>query len=880
MCLFAAASVSAQSMPQFDFRKSETVKEWTAVHDTAPLESTPDGMRIAVVGSDPYIGGNPHDYPANTPLWITIRLKASSSGMGQIFWATAQKGTNEADSVRFPVPKKADWQEIQVPLPILGKATALRFDPPGTTGDTVTVAAFTFAPRIIFAPPKWEKPTPPALGDKPYEVTSGRVTLTHSRTQAYQYQVTVGGVPMAMGNTKPMIGYIAEKGLTWQTLDPTLAEIRRKGNTLTVTSIHNDYDGERWTITQKFAPSSQENAIFVETTVQVSAPRVALYLPIVTLLAGVGTFGGTKTQAIFPGLEYLDKDEPSSSEADIVGEGAKRQVPDTAKITIPVMAVLKSGNIIGLHWKPDADLSAVFDSPDRQFGSGGHSMGLLFPGSDGQNRQEDSLLPYRGKAILPDKPLLFRASIIGTVGADNIIPAVKQAVAIGMGFPLKPDTLDWNSYAKLTVSGWLDSAIHDGDNFRHAYPGSFPAQPAADAGMLLDYLAAYAGDAKLRERAADAAKSALKAVAPAELNSANVGHIPSPAAALVYKATMPALVTAETNARRLLTRFEADGTVPFRKSPNGLDYGRTHFARDANGLTAQVVRVQLENALFCGNQTLIAAGLERLDLLTKRFANTVPRGAQTWEVPLHTPDILASAHLLRAYTLAYELTGKPAHLEQAKYWAWTGVPFVYLVRPTKDSVGVYSTIAVLGATQWIAPNWMGLPVQWCGLVYADALYRFAQYDSTENWHKLANGITASGIQQTWQAETDKERVGLLPDSFNLRAQIRNDAAINPATVMVNALRFYNKPALYDYRVFRSHRVIVHAPGQIAKVVETKDRIELEVTCWKQGEQELLITGVKSGTNALLNGAPINAVPNDKGQWILYITGKTTITIEF
>ncbi len=287
----------------------------------------------------------------------------------------------------------------------------------------------------------------------------------------------------------------------------------------------------------------------------------------------------------------------------------------------------------------------------------------------------------------------------------------------------------------------------------------------------------------------------------------------------------------------------------------------------------------------------MVAGLEKLDALTKRFANSVPRGAQTWEVPLHMPDILASAHLLRAYTIAHELTGNPDYFVQAKYWAWTGVPFVYLTKPTTEPIGRYSTIAVLGATQWIAPNWMGLPVQWCGLVYADALYRFAALDKETDWKRIADGITESGIQQTWQIGSDKERVGLLPDSFNLHAQLRNDAAINPATLMVNALRYYGKPALYDYHIFRTYGamvnepeaafpLIVHAPGSIGKVEETEHRIKFEVNCWKPDEQELLLLGVKQGTSFTVNGAPITAAPNDKGQWILTIKGKTTISIQF
>lgn len=52
-----------------------------------------------------------------------------------------------------------------------------------------------------------------------------------------------------------------------------------------------------------------------------------------------------------------------------------------------------------------------------------------------------------------------------------------------------------------------------------------------------------------------------------------------------------------------------------------------------------------------------------------------PSLRRTTIIPLHTPDILASAHLVRAFTLGYELTGDRAFLEQAVEWEWTGVPF-------------------------------------------------------------------------------------------------------------------------------------------------------------------------------------------------------------
>ena len=181
-----------------------------------------------------------------------------------------------------------------------------------------------------------------------------------------------------------------------------------------------------------------------------------------------------------------------------------------------------------------------------------------------------------------------------------------------------------------------------------------------------------------------------------------------------------------------------------------------------------------------------------------RFRGTVPRGAQTWEVPLHTPDILASAHMVRAWTLGHELTGDVAFLEEAREWAWTGVPFVYLVSPVPGPVGAYGTVPVLGATQFIAPVWLGLPVQWCGLVYGDAIRRLARHDPGGPWLRLADGIARAGVEHTEASEKPRHE-GLLPDSFDLRAQAPNPVPINPATLFPEAIQALGEPTMLDIR---------------------------------------------------------------------------------
>ena len=70
----------------------------------------------------------------------------------------------------------------------------------------------------------------------------------------------------------------------------------------------------------------------------------------------------------------------------------------------------------------------------------------------------------------------------------------------------------------------------------------------------------------------------------------------------------------------------------------------------------------------------------------------------------------------------------------------------------------YATPPVYGATNWIAPNWMGLPVQWVGGVYAYALTRLAPHEKTLDWKHVARGILISAQQQQYP---DGPHIGLL-----------------------------------------------------------------------------------------------------------------------
>lgn len=886
----ACSAQSPQTLPAFDFTRPETVAEWQPTNHISRISHSPEGMVIEIGGYDPYTHGPVREYPGGVPLWLEIRLKSDHTGMLQIFYAAQGQGSSEARSVRRYIDS-TDWVTLKMPLPPLSARSWIRIDPPGTSGKCV-IAAMRFSARVTPAVPIWQRPhaiTTQARRSFPI-VTSGSVAVSFAEEAPGAFTVSVKGQPVAVGWNTAQVCYEASGGVDWLALAER-AECKVTGNNrrTTLTCTFTDRDGVNWRIEHIFTPNRQKDAIDVRCVVTVNRDRQVYFLPMFVLFAGARLFeetpvppltpGGDKNQALFAGLEYLEN-EPSSSEADVIGPASKRQVPDSLKITAPLMVIQANKRYVGMVWQMAEHFSALFDSPDRLLGSYGHVMGVLFPGSDGNNREEGNLLPYYPETLTANTPLVLDVTIIGGEG-DTIIPAVQQYLRL-RGLPPVPNTgLDAQGYLRLAGEGWLESKIREGNLYRHAVWPGFGPQAAGDAAVWLEWIAEHTSDRQLARRLREAAQGAISVVRREQYLFSRVSHVAYPVTPLIYGAVAEAVQAARNSARDLLRQFQPDGTVLFEPRPGGLDYARTHWERTANGLTAAVVVRLLENALVCGDKEVIRQALQRLDQL-KRFDNTVPRGAQTWEVPLHTPDILASAHLVRAYVIGYELTGNPEHLRRARYWAWTGVPFLYLINPTGQTVGPYSTIPVLGATSWQAPVWFGLPVQWCGLVYTDALYWLARLEPKAHWKTLADGMTAAGIQHTWKQD-DAERKGLLPDFYHLREQRSDGPAINPGTVQANAVRLYNLTPVYDYRVLQSSGLVVHAAGALTVQSDTKSRVRLQVKPWLKRPCYLLVNGFSRQPQVRLNGNLATLTTphqylSDGGNLILQVVGDTTVEL--
>lgn len=261
------------------------------------------------------------------------------------------------------------------------------------------------------------------------------------------------------------------------------------------------------------------------------------------------------------------------------------------------------------------------------------------------------------------------------------------------------------------------------------------------------------------------------------------------------------LAMRSARARQIMAEQKPDGSFRY-DGP----YQRGHFEDTASGYCAARAVELLEHAWLTGDAASLQAGVKALEFM-KHFRD--PRGAQTWEVPLHTPDILASAYLVQAYVRGWQLTGQRDYLDRARAWAVTGLPFVY--QWSDEPTMAYATIPVFGATGWQAPNWMGLPVQWCGYVYAYALTMLAPLDHAMDWKKIATGILTTAERMQYPSG---QFAGCEPDSFNLAEQRRNGPAINPCALVSLRLALEGKLDSLAVATGAGHRVLAPFPVTI------------------------------------------------------------------
>ena len=888
--LILAVAAFAAACPAFAQEQACTIADftgrhgWGNPHHVANVVSSEKGLSFEIDGEDPWFFGPTVEIPAvpAEPRRMAFTMACaptSRASCWQLFFAPANRPYSEKMSCRlYPVgnpPYTRFATRGAVPFNLKGPSH-FRLDPPPGSNETFMVKNLTMEwrkPLWSYAPQK----VPPLVipASTPLVLKGKEWELRHDPDRIGAFRFISRGKTVENLPEEPFV-YVDKAGKV-RTLDWSNTKMNGQVNSdggITTEAATTDADGRTWRIVRRFIPQSPEDLLVhthVETSLPTAPPKV-LHVPALTLFVDRAS-NGRKHQAMLAGVEYLD-DEPSSSTKEIRTHEHNRLIPAEYRLSAPMAVFTKDCSWLFAFWMEwskikkmgagPSQCATVFDTPDRLFKSGGHLLAFWAP-AVGPARGESELDVYEP---VPFRNLVHKV-LLKTGEGESVADALESCFKEKKLSP--PDVIDRTAALEQLAHGWLDSAIREGVKFKHAIGGHFKPGQVADAPVLMQHLASaldreQKGDKKLAARLRTTAAEVLAAVPKRYVGFTGVSHVRRPAPVLVAGDVSAYLARKDADLRSGNVTL-ASGKRIWKPQPGKPDFGATLGADHCNGYTAMALDGLLSAATWSGDEAEIAKALAIVDKVTALYHGTVPRGAQPWEMPLHTPDIMASAHLVRLYTLAYLLKPDPAYLREARHWAYGGLSMVYLVPPPFDfgadakPVGLYATCAVMGATHWVAPNWIGRPVQWCGLVYSAALWDLARIEPDDKarkfWRNIATGITVSGARQNHTA-AEPRFVGLLPDSWNIEHQSRYPIPINPGTVQENFAEYVKVP-FYSLRALAradgGAPALVHAAGEVEALAPEKGTLRCRIAAWPQTPSKVVVTRVAKPQRVLFAGVP-------------------------
>lgn len=602
------------------------------------------------------------------------------------------------------------------------------------------------------------------------------------------------------------------------------------------------------------------------------------------LLAGEESFGDRKDHALFPGIEYLERGEMSNAVKHIGGIHYNRRVPHPYKITVPLMAVEARGAVVGITWEPLKEWAkgeilpcAEFESPRRLIGADHHLLTVFAPSIPKyvSENSDYAAAPYR---LNPGDEMALTTGFFARDGEDinDVTRGYYRAYGLPTASPVAhgvEGTIDLCMKA-YTQSLWFPEKRGWKNHFGL---GQTPAPNNSFASLILAE--------SLRKR-----DPSIAAGCDIDPNAQLTSYLGT---------TMDWFSEGLLNyARSFVAKQRKDGSFPYEQAPSvtkklrelsNMTGWRDITLGDAGSTNSGIITGSLNSildiALRTGNPDLIDAGLKGLEKLNEY---TVPRGAQTWEVHMHVPDILGAGQAVDANLMGYKLTGDNKYLDAAEYWAYTGVSFVYSWKPPIDpkpkavvhmndngegkeavfsdpsifyenqerKINPGATTPVIGTSYYFV-NWLGMPVQWCGQAWANSVLRLTAYRPDPFLRHITDMVFASITQQ----QIEKGFLaGTYPDSWNLMTNSVNQAFISPDTIIDYAYQLLGEKRPFDidsrgFTVNDSQATVVSF-ARIESAVCRANSMAAQIKYYPNQDAYVSLNRVADPVSVTVDGAPL------------------------
>ncbi len=648
-----------------------------------------------------------------------------------------------------------------------------------------------------------------------------------------------------------------------------------------------DRDGRQWTFELTASPGVITDTLGLTYRLTGEGGKL-LHFSGPELYVGESSFGRRKDLAVFPGIEYIDREAVSSSDAVAHPPVRDHYMPHPYKVTVPYMALTQDEILVALLWPPLASwargecaLSPKFAVPNRIDGQENHLMGLFVPPVPHYTHENEETA-YEPYILQPGETVEIKCAVYLAQSSDPNDALNKWLLLYSRDKvpDPEPSPRSYEESIALSRQAYLSSCWDENvKGWGHCV--GWDAHPSG--GMLallsIDEFLCNNEEAKkiLQERIHLVKETILKTEGPAGLGNPSGCHVMTFEPAFYWGVSEYKLPHWRRQAQNYVQSQNPDGSWGFHPSreiqkPLGKE------GEVVSGTISPYAMFLMRFARITGDPTATEGGLKALEALNAR---TVPRGAQGWECPLAAADILVSGHGARANLDAYRITGDYQYLEKAVYWARSGIVFHYLWNLEDRPLQKYATIPIFGTT-FFSHSWRGVPVQWCGLVYAYALQELAPYDDSQPWETSAraivrNGRTSENLKRNqkkwetiargivnsalWQQLTEGELIGTLPDSYGDYCLTARGAFINPENIMTNlhALEGNSlniRTAFVESPGIQSLRVSANADIQITGA---SDPLQFNLTSKKGRLTEALIAPLrkKPGSVSVTDGPGLN-----------------------
>lgn len=671
--------------------------------------------------------------------------------------------------------------------------------------------------------------------------------------------------------TSQPLTWVLARGTTGPELLPVVPDhaTLRRGDPASVllTGRVRDSAGTTWSVRLTYQLGGDD--AFVRTSYEVTPDRDSdlLAFRAASLTAGERSFGGEQDMALFPGLEWLVAGERSSSTLDADPPHNLRPTPHPLKVTVPLMAVVKDGALVSLQWDTNQTWDGVrrhptprFASPNWIDGQDNHALTLFVPDVPDfvdENAGWATATPYRAAA---GRTLRVEAEIVAEATGD-VLRAVEHWYAVhGLPAPAEKP-FSWEEELALVRHAYVTSYwVPEVKGWPHVY--GWEPKPFVPLAAVLQISGLLAADPDERAaafgRVREFVDNVLEVNGPDALGDLDGAHI-TMFHAPFYLGHLEAALPRwrEQMAELRATQWE-DGSWRFDPGDDPARQRLGEPGAEGSGLTATPAQRLLRYARLTGDPDALDAGMRAVAYLEK-FA--VPRAAQTWEVPVHTPDVLASAYGVGAFTEAYRLTGRTTYLRRAEYWARTGLPFLYAWSDPERPMLPYGSIPVFGATAFVLP-WFGRVVQWNGLVYAYFLLELVDAGGRQvrfPWRQVAEGIVVSAMHQQRTAEPAK---GGYPDVWELRENVPiKNVDINPEGLAKPAIMLLGHPVDVQTVLLRHGRDVARlsTAAAVSEAAWTGKRLMATLRFHDGATTQLMVVGVPTPRGVSVDGRSLPLV---------------------